>query len=88
MTTNNTLINNLAPRFQTARYHRQTGQGMTEYAVILGLIAIISIFLVMQFGDNIKALWGDANTELSGAVGHVEDEAGNAGDTGGFGFGG
>jgi len=42
------------------------GQGMTEYIIIVALIAISAIGVVTQFGDNIKALFGMAIDATSG----------------------
>ncbi len=45
---------------------RRRGQGMTEYIIIVSLIAISSIGVVTLFGDQIKALFGMAVDALSG----------------------
>jgi Flp pilus assembly pilin Flp len=42
------------------------GQGMTEYIIIVALIAIAAIGVVTLFGDNIKALFGGSADALSG----------------------
>lgn len=43
------------PSFKSYRCHaRQTGQGMTEYIIILAVIAISSIFVYTQFGDTLR----------------------------------
>ncbi len=39
---------------------------MTEYIIIVALIAIAAIGVVTRFGDNIKALFGAAATALAG----------------------
>jgi pilus assembly protein Flp/PilA len=53
------------------------GQGMTEYIIIVALIAIALIVIVAVFGSNIKALFQGANetfkhgrtfTEMSGST--------------------
>ncbi|MEK7482839.1 MAG: hypothetical protein AABZ60_00755 [Planctomycetota bacterium] len=38
------------------------GQGMTEYIIIVALVAIALIVIVAVFGSNIKALFQGANT--------------------------
>ena len=37
---------------------KQDGQGMTEYIIIVALIAIAAIGVVTVFGDNIRKLFG------------------------------
>jgi Flp pilus assembly pilin Flp len=45
---------------------RESGQGMTEYIVIVGLVAIAAIGVVTVFGDNVRALFGAAAGGLAG----------------------
>ena len=42
------------------------GQGMTEYIIIVALIAIAAIGVVTIFGDNIRALFGASVDALAG----------------------
>lgn len=42
------------------------GQGMTEYIIIVALIAIFAIGTITLFGDNIKALFAAASDVLAG----------------------
>lgn len=44
------------------------GQGMTEYIIIVALIAIAAIGVITLFGDNIKALFGMSADALAGDV--------------------
>ena len=46
------------------RSHR--GQGMTEYIIIVALIAIASIGIVTLFGDNIRRLFAMAADATAG----------------------
>ena len=51
------------------QFHRksaQRGQGMTEYIIIVALIAIAAIGVITLFGDNIKALFGMSADALAG----------------------
>lgn len=48
---------------------REKGQGMTEYIIILVLIAIVAIAIVTGFGGKIKGLWQTSNN----ALGNVEN---------------
>jgi len=55
----------------TSRIHarRRTvrrGQGMTEYIIIVALIAIASIGVITLFGDNIRKLFGAAVDAIAG----------------------
>ena len=47
---------------------RSRGQGMTEYIIIVALIAIAAIGVVTLFGDNIKALFGASANALAGST--------------------
>ena len=47
------------------RNRRNRGQGMTEYIIIVALIAIAAIAVVTLFGDNIRRLFA---TSTSGAL--------------------
>ena len=42
------------------------GQGLTEYIIIVALIAIAAIGVVTLFGDDIRRLFGGAANALSG----------------------
>ena len=42
------------------------GQGMTEYIIIVALIAIAAIGVVTLFGDNIRALFSASADALTG----------------------
>ena len=45
---------------------RQLGQGMTEYIIIVALIAIAAIAVYGFFGDTIQAQMGAMTQELAG----------------------
>jgi pilus assembly protein Flp/PilA len=45
---------------------RQDGQGMTEYIIIVALIAIAAIGVVTVFGQDIRMLFGASTAALSG----------------------
>jgi pilus assembly protein Flp/PilA len=48
------------------RTKRERGQGMTEYIIIVALVAIGAIAVVTIFGDNIRALFGASANALAG----------------------
>ena len=50
---------------QKARKRRQA-QGMTEYIIIVALIAIAAIGVVTLFGNNLRRIFGTANDALAG----------------------
>ena len=44
----------------------QSGQGMTEYIIIVALIAVLSIGAVSMFGNNVRNIFGMAANALTG----------------------
>lgn len=56
---------------------KQRGQGMTEYIIIVALIAIAAIAVYNMFGDTVRGQVGDMAAELGGG------EASGAGKTAG-----
>jgi pilus assembly protein Flp/PilA len=48
------------------KLRRNRGQGMTEYIIIVALIAIAAIGVITLFGDNIRKLFGMSADALSG----------------------
>lgn len=44
----------------------ESGQGMTEYIIIVALIAIAAIGVVTIFGDNIRDIFAASSSALSG----------------------
>lgn len=53
-----------------SRLRRSRGQGMTEYIIIVALIAIGAIGVISLFGDNIRTLFGTVDDALA-----AEEEA-------------
>ena len=43
----------------------ENGQGMVEYALILGLIAIAAIVVLVVLGPKIKNMFADSNNALT-----------------------
>jgi type IV pilus assembly protein PilA len=52
-----------------SRKFRQLGQGMTEYIIIVALIAIAAIAVYGFFGDTIRGQMGAVSKELAGQDG-------------------
>jgi len=48
-------------------WKNQKGQGLTEYALIIALVAIVAVAALTLLGGQISAIFGDVNTELGGA---------------------
>jgi Flp pilus assembly pilin Flp len=48
-------------------WNDESGQGLAEYALLLGLIVIGVVFFIQGMGDNIKAIFGKANNALTTA---------------------
>ena len=42
----------------------EDGQGMVEYGLILGLIAVAAVAVIILLGPKIKAMFQDANDAL------------------------
>jgi Flp pilus assembly pilin Flp len=60
---------------------KESGQGLTEYIIIVALIAIAAIGVVTVFGDNIRALFGASVDALAGndtANANTKTEGGKA----------
>ncbi len=47
---------------------RNRGQGMTEYIIIVALIAIAAVGIITIFGNNIRQLFGASVDILGGAT--------------------
>ncbi|HPF27289.1 MAG TPA: hypothetical protein P5528_16780 [Steroidobacteraceae bacterium] len=67
--------------------HRQRGQGMTEYIIIVALIAIAAIGIYQAFGDIVRgqtsiAASSLAGNESGGARGLVDAAQGRSNQTG------
>lgn len=61
---------------------RQLGQGMTEYIIIVALVAVAAIAVYNIFGDTVRGQVGDMAAELGGGEASGEGKAaGEAGAT-------
>jgi len=52
---------------------RQFGQGMTEYIIIVALIAIAAIGVYSQFGKGVRSQMAGMTQELSGTTADLSD---------------
>jgi pilus assembly protein Flp/PilA len=48
------------------RHGAQSGQGMTEYIIIVALVAIAAIACVTLFGDHIRKMFGTSVDAMAG----------------------
>lgn len=46
----------------------ENGQGMVEYALILGLIAIVAIVVLLALGPKIRDLFNKSNNAIDSAT--------------------
>ena len=58
----------------------ENGQGMTEYIIIVALVAIAAIAVIKIFGKNLRNLFGKSAESLTGEEG--SGVTGGAGDKG------
>ena len=61
---------------------RQRGQGMTEYIIIVALIAVAAIGVYSYFGQAVKSQTSAMTQELSGKDGTAEKNKAQAAATG------
>lgn len=49
----------------------ESGQGMTEYILIVALVAIAAIVIIRTFGTSIMGLFGVATAKVTSVAGEV-----------------
>ena len=57
-------MTNLVHVLNTVR--RTKGQGLTEYALIIALVAIVAVAALTLLGGQIDTIFGDITTQLGG----------------------
>lgn len=51
-------MNYLMQRIKQVKFLREeTGQGTTEYAILVGVLVVIAIIAVVAFKDKIQEMW-------------------------------
>lgn len=60
----------------------EQGQGMTEYIIIVALIAIAAIAVITFFGQNLRALFAASANALGGEEANANVSASGGGRTG------
>ena len=58
------FIVNLVARLQV---EREDGQAMVEYGLILALVSVVAILTLTTVGQNLQALFGNIDGQISGA---------------------
>lgn len=56
----------------TKFFKEEKGQGMTEYGLILGLVAVVAAVSLTTMGDTIKDKFDQVITKLGGKVTETE----------------
>jgi pilus assembly protein Flp/PilA len=51
-----------------ARFEREEGQALVEYALILGLVSVVAIAVLQVVGQDITAILGSVTSALSSAL--------------------
>jgi pilus assembly protein Flp/PilA len=63
-----TLLREMALRFSVRGEHNDEGATAVEYALLVGLIAVIIISSVTLLGGNIDAMFDDIANQLGGGT--------------------
>lgn len=71
-------------RFDKSKKRRR-GQGMTEYIIIVAVIAMVCLGVAIRFGGEIRGMFSSAADDLSGAQQAADDAQSSDGYSGGGG---
>ncbi len=52
-----------------ARFEHESGQALVEYALILALIAVVSIVVLGLLGHNVSRIFSSVNSQISAVPG-------------------
>jgi Flp pilus assembly pilin Flp len=63
------IVNEAMLRLATLDLRREEGQGVTEYGIALGFVAVVVAGLLLGLGDKISAFFQTVGTDL----GHLPD---------------
>lgn len=72
-------MNSIKSRTRVVGANKQRGQGMTEYIIIVALIAIAAIGVYTNFGKTVKDQVAGVTAGLAGDTGGVNTAKSNAG---------
>jgi Flp pilus assembly pilin Flp len=57
------------------------GQDLAEYCLLTGLLALVAAAILVQASGGMQAIWGTANSSLSGSQGASATSAGITGSS-------
>jgi pilus assembly protein Flp/PilA len=53
-------------------FRSESGQGMSEYLIIVALVAVAAIAVVSLFGNNIRTLFANSTNALAGQTANAQ----------------
>lgn len=60
------LTRTVATKLKAGRMGDESGQGTTEYAILVGVLVVIAILAIGLFRGNLEDLWGAISEGING----------------------
>ena len=60
------LTRTVATKLKVRRMGDESGQGTTEYAILVGVLVVIAILAIGLFRGNLEDLWGAISEGING----------------------
>ena len=60
------LTKTVATKLKARRMGDESGQGTTEYAILVGVLVVIAILAIGLFRGNLEDLWGAISEGING----------------------
>lgn len=60
------LTRTVATKLKARRMGDESGQGTTEYAILVGVLVVIAILAIGLFRGNLEDLWGAISKGING----------------------
>lgn len=60
------LTRTVATKLKARRMGDESGQGTTEYAILVGVLVVIAILAIGLFRGNLEDLWGAISEGING----------------------
>lgn len=60
------LTRTVATKLKARRVGDESGQGTTEYAILVGVLVVIAILAIGLFRGNLEDLWGAISEGING----------------------